>query len=227
MSAPSPITSTPPTVENPHRSERLVYTAFDADKHDAFLFSMHADPVSWTRACSQIQRPMTRAFHEGILRHHNSQLLFVIVNRTSKEEEEEEEEEKLEPVGKLILDASDPASTQHGNTELGIGIHRSFQGRGYGGEALRWALDWAFGYANMHRVGLTVYEWNEDARRLYEKVGFREEGRKREALYLKNRRWDEIFMSVLVHEWRAMREADCKVPQRILSALIPTHPTHL
>ena len=199
---------------NPPRSERLVYTAFEADKHDAFLFSMHNDPVSWTKSCSQIQRPMTRAFHEGILRHHGNQLLFVVINRVvaggaqEGHGSAEPTEEKLEPVGKVVLDASDSTSVQHGSTEIGIGIHRDFQGMGYGKETLNWVLDWAFNYANLHRVGLTVYEWNDGAYALYKNVGFREEGRKREALYKTGRRWDEIIMSMLVHEWRALRGLD-------------------
>lgn len=201
---------------NPHRSKRLVYTAFDAEKHDAFFFAMHDDPVSWTNACSQIQRPMTRTFHDGILRSHSQQLLFVVVNRVVAGGGAQEEQgaaakpapETLEPVGKLVLEAPDPTSAQHDNTELSVGIHRDFQGQGYGAEALGWVLDWAFNYANMHRVGLTVYEWNEGAYALYKKVGFREEGRKREALYRTGRRWDEISMSVLVHEWRVLRGLD-------------------
>ncbi|TQV97059.1 hypothetical protein V2A60_000294 [Cordyceps javanica] len=198
---------------NPHRSERLVYTAFDAEKHDDFLFAMHNDPVSWTSACSQIQRPMTRAFHESIVRHHSSQLLFVIVNRivpagSAPSGGAESTVEELEPVGNLVLDASDPTSAQHGNAELSIGIYKDFEGQGYGTEALNWVLDWAFNYANMHRVGLSVYEWNEGAYALYKKVGFREDGRRREALYKTGRRWDEIIMSVLVHEWRTLRGMD-------------------
>ncbi|ATY58889.1 Acyl-N-acyltransferase [Cordyceps militaris] len=186
---------------NPHRSERLIYTAFDEAAHDDFLFSMHNDPVSWTRACAQIQRPMTRAFHDAILRGHGQQLLFVIINHVLPTRNERDPE-VLEPVGKLILDAADPTLAQHDNTELSIGIYRDFQGWGYGAEALHWVLDWAFDYANMHRVGLTVHGWNDRAYELYKMVGFREEGRKREALYKSGRRWDEIIMGVLVHEWR-------------------------
>lgn len=198
---------------NPHRSANLVYTAFDADKHDAFLFSLHNDPVSWTNSCSQIQCPMTRAFHDGVVRHHSRQLLFVIVNKvvnetTTSADGTVSSEEKLVPVGKLVLDAIDSTSYQHGNTEIGLGIHTDFQGQGYGTEALNWLIDWAFNYANIHRLGLTVYEWNDVAYKLYKRVGFVEEGRKRQALYKTGRRWDEIVMGILVHEWRALRGID-------------------
>ncbi|KAJ6780210.1 hypothetical protein PWT90_01937 [Aphanocladium album] len=197
---------------NPHRSERLAYTAFDAEKHDAFVFSCN-DPISWTNSCSQIQVPMTRAYHEGILRHCNKQLLFVIINRVVSELSNEEggapsTGERLEPVGTLTLRAPDSTEFQHGNTELGIGIHKDFQGQGYGTEALNWVMDWAFNYANMHRLGLAVYEWNDAAFGLYKKVGFREEGRRREALYKTGRRWDVIIMSILAPEWRQLRGMD-------------------
>lgn len=52
----------------------------------------------------------------------------------------------------------------------------------YGSEAICWALDWAFSYANMHRIGLDVYEWNPAAMEAYGKVGFCKEGRRRESL---------------------------------------------
>ncbi|KAJ3496248.1 hypothetical protein NLG97_g2795 [Lecanicillium saksenae] len=202
---------------NPHRSERLVYTAFDAEKHDAFLFEMHNDPISWTNACSQIQVPMTRKFHQGVLHHHQSQLLFVIINRVVSKPSTQEggvvdnaspAAEALEPIGKLVLELVDTTSYQHGNTELGMGIHKDFQGQGYGTEALNWVMDWAFNYANIHRLGLTVYEWNTVAYAVYKKVGFQEEGRKRESLYKTGRRWDEIIMGVLVHEWKVIRALD-------------------
>jgi RimJ/RimL family protein N-acetyltransferase len=49
-------------------------------------------------------------------------------------------------------------------------------GRGYGTEAIRLLLDYAFGALNMHRVAIGVVGFNERALRFYENVGFRREG---------------------------------------------------
>jgi RimJ/RimL family protein N-acetyltransferase len=75
-----------------------------------------------------------------------------------------------------------------------------FFGRGLGTEATRLAVAHAFG-VGMHRVELEVYDFNPRARRVYEKVGFRVEGTKRDAL-----RWDGTWvdahlMAVLESEW--------------------------
>ena len=79
-------------------------------------------------------------------------------------------------------------------------------GHGYGTEATRLMLDHAFGTLGLHRVALAVFAFNERAIRSYEKVGFKLEGRSREAIWRGGRFWDELQMSILDHEWREIRE---------------------
>ena len=79
-------------------------------------------------------------------------------------------------------------------------------GRGYGSEATALMLDHAFGVLGLHRVSLAVFEYNERAIRAYRKVGFSMEGRSREAIWRGGRFWDEMQMSILEDEWRAVRE---------------------
>ena len=74
---------------------------------------------------------------------------------------------------------------------------------GLGTEATRLMLGHAFERLGLHRVGLTVFEFNERAIRAYEKAGFHIEGRLREAVRRDGRFWDEIAMGVLENEWRA------------------------
>jgi RimJ/RimL family protein N-acetyltransferase len=74
-------------------------------------------------------------------------------------------------------------------------------GRGYGTEATRLMLDHAFGTLNLHRIGLTVFEFNERAIRSYRSCGFVVEGRAREAIWRDGRWWDELSMSVLHSDW--------------------------
>ena len=79
-------------------------------------------------------------------------------------------------------------------------------GQGYGTEATRLMLDHAFGALGLHRVSLTVFAFNERAIRSYRKVGFTVEGHAREAIFREGQYWDEIAMSILEPEWRAIRE---------------------
>ncbi|PWW62391.1 GNAT family N-acetyltransferase [Actinokineospora spheciospongiae] len=70
-------------------------------------------------------------------------------------------------------------------------------GRGLGSEALRLVLDHLFDVVGAHRVGLEVVEYNERAVAAYRKVGFREEGRLRQAWLWDGERYDVIVMGVL------------------------------
>jgi RimJ/RimL family protein N-acetyltransferase len=78
-------------------------------------------------------------------------------------------------------------------------------GQGYGTEATRLMLDHAFGTLNLHRIGLSVFSFNERAIRSYRSCGFLIEGRAREAIWRDGRWWDEVSMSVLQGDWAAMR----------------------
>jgi RimJ/RimL family protein N-acetyltransferase len=80
-------------------------------------------------------------------------------------------------------------------------------GRGYGTEATWLMLGHAFEALNLHRIALSVFEFNERAIRSYRRCGFVVEGRSREAIWRDGRWWDEITMSILEPEWRAVRDA--------------------
>ncbi|AUG78404.1 Acetyltransferase [Kitasatospora sp. MMS16-BH015] len=73
--------------------------------------------------------------------------------------------------------------------------------RGLGTEAIRLLLDHAFTRVGLHRVSLTVLEFNPRARRVYEKVGFVAEGVLRDDLWYDGAWYDSTVMSVLAHEW--------------------------
>jgi RimJ/RimL family protein N-acetyltransferase len=77
--------------------------------------------------------------------------------------------------------------------------------QGYGTEATALMLDHGFGTLGLHRVGLAVFAFNERAIRSYLKVGFVVEGRAREAIWRDGGFSDEIQMSILEGEWRAVR----------------------
>lgn len=82
-----------------------------------------------------------------------------------------------------------------------IGEHDA-QGRGYGTDAIRLLLDYAFGYLNFHRVAIGVIGFNEKALRFYEKVGFKREGIQRDGYYFNHKYCNFIMMSILEDEYR-------------------------
>lgn len=92
-------------------------------------------------------------------------------------------------------------SNRAGKVAIGIGEARC-RGRGYGEEAMRLILAYAFDELNLHRVGLDVIEYNLPAIRLYEKLGFRLEGRQRERVQRNGQHFDLLDMGILSNEWR-------------------------
>ena len=107
----------------------------------------------------------------------------------------------LRPIGTASIGGIDH---QHGTAEFGISIGEpEARGRGYGTETTRLVLRYAFDYLGLHNVELGVYEFNEAGIRAYEKAGFREVGRRREAYLHGGRRWDMIWMDCLASDLEA------------------------
>lgn len=79
---------------------------------------------------------------------------------------------------------------------------KSVWGKGIGTQALSLVIDYAFNELNMHRVYLQVFSFNERAIGLYQKLGFIEEGRLREALYRDGNWHDIVQMSILKSEYK-------------------------
>jgi RimJ/RimL family protein N-acetyltransferase len=90
----------------------------------------------------------------------------------------------------------------HGEAWVDIGLgERDYWGKGYGSDAMRVLLRYAFAELNLHRLSLSVFEYNTRAIRAYEKSGFTVEGRARQFLNRGGQRYDLIFMGLLRREW--------------------------
>jgi RimJ/RimL family protein N-acetyltransferase len=83
---------------------------------------------------------------------------------------------------------------------LGIWIGPPWWSQGYGTDAVRTLCRFGFDHMNLHRITLEVNADNEQAIRAYEKVGFREEGRLREAMFVHGGRMDTVVMGLLARE---------------------------
>lgn len=85
---------------------------------------------------------------------------------------------------------------------LGIGIGETDAlGKGYGTEATRLLVEYAFFFLNLYNVRLNVFSFNERGRRCYEKAGFREVGRVRGTILTAGgERFDEVIMDIVRDE---------------------------
>lgn len=86
----------------------------------------------------------------------------------------------------------------HRSADVGVRIGSDAErGKGYGTQALKLALDYAWKHLNLHRVSLTVFAHNARALASYRAAGFREEGRLKDAAYIDGEWVDVIPMAVL------------------------------
>ncbi len=112
------------------------------------------------------------------------------------------ETEEGQPIGNLGLHAVDEAQ---GRATLGIVIcEKGFWGRGYGTEAIRKVLRYAFAELGLRRVDLHVDEDNARGIRCYEKCGFVREGLLRAHRLRRGRPVDAVVMAVLREDWEAL-----------------------
>jgi RimJ/RimL family protein N-acetyltransferase len=109
-------------------------------------------------------------------------------------------EQKWKAVGDISFIAVDQRAR---NAELGLFIgEKDFWGKGIGTQVLSLMLDYGFFTLNFHRIYLRVYALNERGIHCYEKVGFKHEGRMREAAYLGGEYVDILWMGILKDEWK-------------------------
>jgi len=92
----------------------------------------------------------------------------------------------------------------NGEAFVGIGIgNRQDWNKGYGTDAMKVLLRYAFEELNVRRVALSALENNARGIRSYEKAGFLYEGKSRGTIQRAGRRWDDVFMGILRDEWLA------------------------
>ncbi|MBN1963745.1 MAG: GNAT family N-acetyltransferase [Anaerolineae bacterium] len=82
------------------------------------------------------------------------------------------------------------------------------RGQGYGTDAVRLGLRFAFNELNLYRLTVTVFSYNAASLALAKKLGFTHEGTWREFFQRDGQRWDMLFFGLLRPEWEAMQGAD-------------------
>lgn len=95
-----------------------------------------------------------------------------------------------------------PINLTFRNAVLGIFIgEKNYRGRGFGRQALCAVLRHAFGDLGLRRVYFEVLAENKPAIRLYEKVGFKTEGRLRNHVFKAGKFKDALVMGILAEDY--------------------------
>ncbi|MTD15557.1 GNAT family N-acetyltransferase [Nakamurella sp. YIM 132087] len=159
--------------------------AADADA----LYELAADLDSWEERVGQPPRALTRELFDERFdtaqRDRGADQVFVI------------ESEGL-VAGQCELFGVDHLARV---SEVGIALLARARGRGLGTDAMRVLVEFAFTRLNLHRVHLSVLADNAAAVRSYLRVGFVQEGRRRESAWVRGQYVDEILMGLLRSEW--------------------------
>jgi len=130
-------------------------------------------------------------FFEKMLKEENSANHFFSIRKL--------DDDRL--LGDINLDVINDWGSRDSFVGIGIG-NREDWGKGYGTDAMKIILRFAFTELNLRRVTLTVFEYNPRAIRSYEKTGFHHEGRLRGALLRDGKRWDMLYMGILAEDWK-------------------------
>jgi RimJ/RimL family protein N-acetyltransferase len=165
-------------ITDPERDYAWFNTWF---KDNQFARLLDSDPITFW------PQKMTKEWME---KHLDDFLQFTIFKKGDAEK----------PIGFVGLDGINWVS---GDAWVGIGIgERECWGKGYGTDAMQVMLRYAFCLLNLHRISLSVFDYNPRAIRSYEKAGFVREGVEPEFLEREGKHFDLVLMGILRSEWR-------------------------
>jgi RimJ/RimL family protein N-acetyltransferase len=103
-----------------------------------------------------------------------------------------------DPIGLVIVRIDRPEARA---VELSLLVDAAHWGQGFGIDMMQTTLEACFDSWGVHRVGVHVEEGNERALALYRRLGFKEEGRLRQAAFRDGRHADVLLLSLLATEW--------------------------
>lgn len=84
---------------------------------------------------------------------------------------------------------------------LAVMIGSEHVGVGHGTDAVRLLTGYGFREMGLNRIEVRVHAFNDRARAVYRRVGYQEEGVRRDATFHDGRFHDEVVMSALAREW--------------------------
>ncbi|MAT43286.1 MAG: hypothetical protein CL609_13180 [Anaerolineaceae bacterium] len=93
--------------------------------------------------------------------------------------------------------------TYNQRCDLGIVIgHKPDWGNGYANEAVQALIRYCFVELKLNRIGAEIYEFNHRSLKLFKKLGFQQEGTKRQYVFKDNQFKDELVFSLLRGDWQ-------------------------
>ncbi|KAH7155795.1 acyl-CoA N-acyltransferase [Dactylonectria estremocensis] len=198
------------------QSQRLSYRALENNEADReFLHTqIKNDPVNAALSDPGWIQPKSRKHTEGLAEELTKATLAVIVYLPEATTTEtafggtKTKTTPATPIGFVVLGWGGRRDDQvhHRSISIGISLAAPFQNKGYGAEAINWALDWAFRFGGFHRVTIDTVNYNERAKHLYQRLGFVEEGRSRQAHWFDRKWYDIIHFAMLEEEWISLRK---------------------
>jgi ribosomal-protein-serine acetyltransferase len=88
---------------------------------------------------------------------------------------------------------------------IGYWLGAGYVGRGLATDAVRVLLDYAFDELGLNRVEITCPSENAPSRAIPERLGFQQEGIRRQMIWLRDKSLDIVIYGMLASEWAARR----------------------
>lgn len=197
-----------PAGTDPFRSSRLIYRAVEPAFDEAFILECQQSSVQYQNYNCAIPVPKNMSSTQEFLRNFQTDRLLSVIICLPRDYATDDEPVVLQtvPIGVLTLTPPDAARRHHRRALIGLFILDKFQNQGYGGEAIRWCLQWGFERAGLHRIGIECVSWSEGLLRLYQRIGFTVEGRSRDFYWFEGKWWDYYQLAMLEDEWRSIRD---------------------
>ncbi len=85
--------------------------------------------------------------------------------------------------------------------EIGIDIVSKFRKQGLATRCYEMVLEYLFMHKNIHMIYLRVCDYNDNARTLYEKIGFKYSGKYPEYIYRFGKFWDYLILYILKSDY--------------------------
>lgn len=80
------------------------------------------------------------------------------------------------------------------------------RGKGIGTEATKLTLHYGFNYLNLHKIYLKTTSDNFSAMKMYEKIGFKQEGLLKEHEFKHGKYVDKILYGIIKHDFKSIGE---------------------
>lgn len=135
----------------------------------------------------------TENFLNSILEGKSEQKGFVIADK--------ETEQYIGQIDLINIDWKNRVAT----LGIVIGLEEN-RGKGYGEEAIKLMEEFVFESLNLHKLELTLKDYNIRGYKCYLKCGFVEEGRVRQNFYVEGAYIDTIHMGILKSEYEELKK---------------------